>query len=114
GLERSVVAAVDNVSGMAQESEDLLCRYVTGYNTMHSPLYEERAVSLSMRRGLILTTANWAPSRGDLASRAIVLRTSTPASSITAERLEQRFDPVLERIRGYLFKTIRFYYQREA
>lgn len=114
GLQRSVVAVIDNVSSMAYESEDLLCRFVTGYSTMYSPLYEERVVNMTMRRGLILSTANWAPGRGDLASRSVVLRTSTPTSSVTTEKLEQKFGPTLEKIRGYLFKTAHFYYQNTA
>ena len=112
GLIRNITAVLDNVSSMAYEFEDMLCRFVTGYSTLHSPLYEERVVNLSMRRGIIITTNNWSPAKGDLASRAVVLRTQPPSKMLPTEVVIQNFTTTVERIRGHLFKQAVFCYNR--
>jgi len=112
GLVQSIVALLDNVSSLSYDSEDLLCQLVTGYSTMHSPLYEERVVSLKMRRGVIITTNNWAPVKGDLQNRSIVLRTRTPREFIDDSELFASLEPIVEKVRGYLFKTAIYCYRR--
>lgn len=111
GLRTSVVALIDNVSGLAPEAEDLLSRFVTGFSIMHRQLYENRVENLSMQRGIVITTTNWNVSKGDLSTRLVAIRMAPRQSFISEEEVDQQLRPLIEKVRGYLFKAAQRVYR---
>lgn len=112
GLRQSMAILLDNVTSMQADSEDLLCRFVTGYGVLHRPLYEDRSENLAMQRAIAITTTNWNMKKGDLVSRTIAVRTKTYERFKDEDQVEAFLNPLIEKIRGYLFSRACWYYQQ--
>lgn len=112
GLRQSMAVLIDNVSGMPAESEDLLSTFVTGYGVLHRPLYGDRVENIAMQRAIVITTTNWNMSKGDLVSRAVAIRTHAYDRYKDEDQVEAFLNPLIEKIRGYLFERACWYYQQ--
>lgn len=112
GLRQSMAVLIDNVTSMHTDSEDLLSRFVTGYGVLHRPLYEDRAENIAMQRAIAITTTNWNMQKGDLVSRTIAVRTHAYDRYKDEDQVEALLNPLIEKVRGYLFSRAVFYYQR--
>lgn len=104
-LRRNIGAILDNVSRFSPEAEDLLCQFVTGFTTGHRPLHTDQIEMLSLRRAIIITTINWEVRKGDLATRLLPIRLADRTAYLPERKIEERFGPVLERIRGFLLRA---------
>jgi energy-coupling factor transporter ATP-binding protein EcfA2 len=112
GLKQSTALLLDNVSTMSGESEDMLSRFVTGFGVLHRDLYENKVENLAMQRAIVITTTNWNMSKGDLVSRTIAVRTHAYDRYKDEDQVDAYLNPLIEKIRGYLFKRAFFYYHQ--
>src|SRR5262249_44276474 len=73
---------------------------------------ENRVENLAMQRAIAITTTNWNMTKGDLISRTIGVRMRAYDRYRDEDQVESYLTPLIERIRGYLFKRAVYYYQR--
>lgn len=114
GLRQSVAVLLDNVSSLSGEAEDLLSQFVTGFSVVHRQLYENKVENLSMQRAIIITTTNYNVNKGDLSSRLIAIRMLSRDGYQDEDQINAKVQPLVEKIRGYLFKTAVLYYQNAS
>ena len=111
-LRQSMAVLLDNVSSMSGDSEDLLSRFVTGYGVAHRDLYENKVENLAMQRAICITTTNWNMMKGDLVSRTVAVRMHAYERYRDEDQIDAFLNPLIEKIRGYLFSRAWYYYQQ--
>lgn len=106
------VALIDNVSRVESSTEDTLSQLVTGYTASLRPLYSDTEKGMFLRRGLIITTTNWDPYKGDFHSRLVVVKPKPRGLGYTDDRsMQRRYSPLVPKVRGHIMSLLSIYYQ---
>jgi energy-coupling factor transporter ATP-binding protein EcfA2 len=114
-LRRATGVVIDNVTRFSAEAEDLLSQVVTGYGVSQRRLNTHDIEMMNMRRALIITTIHWDVKKGDLATRLLPIHLEDRSEYIPRLEVRPRFDPLVRRIRGFVFAAAQeFYVMRDV
>lgn len=111
--QRHPALLLDNVGTVPPDVEDALSKLVTGEAAPLRVLYEDVIETIHLQRAIAVTTTAWDISKGDLASRMWPIEPVLPKGSyLDEDDIAQMFDPLVPRLRGYIFKTCQSFYRR--
>jgi hypothetical protein len=103
--QRHPALLLDNVGTVPPDVEDALSKLVTGEAAPLRVLYEDVIETIHLQRAICVTTTSWDVSKGDLASRMWPIEPVLPKGVyLDEDDLSQMFDPLVPRLRGYIFK----------
>jgi hypothetical protein len=111
--QRHPALLLDNVGTVPPDVEDALSKLVTGEAAPLRVLYEDVIETIHLQRAICVTTTAWDISKGDLASRMWPIEPILPKGNyLDEDDIAQMFDPLVPRLRGYVFQTCQSFYRR--